>query len=280
VTTAENVAAIASELERRGIRVRGESHMRPGQTRQEQLAQLEASRVAAFLVAGPLSKAQELDYRRLEAAGCRIVPVVLPNARTNFVLPPLLGRWGHIDFRGKFLDVTPLERAIIDLSNAAPVAGSESRGHVFLSYCHDDMEQVDQMRAALESAGHSVWWDHGNGRLLPGTDWDREIKQAIRTSYAFVLCLSEQWVARSRSGVYPELMEAIAVQQTMHPKAIFIVPVRFSECEPPDISIDVRRDLRALQRFDYRGPHAHVGELVTVLDKARKLASRGRSLSA
>jgi hypothetical protein len=163
----------------------------------------------------------------------------------------------------------------VNLTEAGPISRSGSSGNVFLSYCRDDFEQADQLRLALEGAGHSVWWDHGDGRLPPGSDWDRVIRQAIRSSYAFILCLSARWVARSRSGVYPELIEAIGVQRGIRPTGVFIIPVRFSECEAPDIPIDVLRNLGALQRFDYFGSQAHLGELVRVLDEARRAAVAG-----
>jgi len=271
--TAQNVAAIASELEARGIRVLGGSAMRPGETHQERLALLERSRVAAFLMAGALSKGQELDLYRLEPTGCRIIPVVLPNARKNFEIPVLLRRWGSIDFRGKFLDVTPFERAIISLFEAGPLPrAADAPAHAFLSYCREDFDLVNGLRQTLESAGHPVWLDQEDGRLLPGSDWEREIKRAIRGSYAFILCLSDRWVASSRSGIYPEVIEAIAMQRNMHPNCIFIIPVRLSNCEPPDIQIDALKSLNALQRFDYFGPNPHVGGLVNALDRARREA--------
>jgi hypothetical protein len=78
---------------------------------------------------------------------------------------------------------------------------AKKRGRVFLSYSRTDTEQVDELRQELERAGHSVWWDQRATELAPGTPWQDEIREAIRTSYAFIWCVSDSSVSRSQSWI-------------------------------------------------------------------------------
>src|SRR5262245_62855375 len=104
--------------------------------------------------------------------------------------------------------------------------------HVFLSYSHDDREDVTRLHDDLESAGETVWWDED---IAPGMDWKYAIREAMKQSYAFVVCLSQQTAARRQSGIYPELLDAIDAYRQYAPGSIFIIPVRLSDCAVPPI---------------------------------------------
>ena len=78
--------------------------------------------------------------------------------------------------------------------------------HVFLSYCRDNVTEVAKLRDALIAAGEQVWWDQD---ILPGQDWKLAIRQAMKQSYAVILCLSAETEARTASGIYPEAADAI-----------------------------------------------------------------------
>ncbi len=55
---------------------------------------------------------------------------------------------------------------------------------------------------------------------------------------------------RYRSGVYPEIREAIATFQQYGPGHAFIFPVKLGKCETPVIAIDDTRTLERLQCID------------------------------
>ena len=122
-----------------------------------------------------------------------------------------------------------------------------ARKHVFLSYAHDNRTIVGQLRKELMEAGETVWWD---GDILGGQDWKQAIRRAMRDSYAVVLCLSQELAARHQSGVYPEVLDAIAAYRQQAPGSIFLIPVRLSESGIPDIEIDDSRTLDRLQTID------------------------------
>ena len=119
--------------------------------------------------------------------------------------------------------------------------------HVFLSYCHEDRERVSELRRALMDAGYQVWWDQD---ILPGQDWRREIKRALKNAHALVACFSESTAKRYRSGIFPELRDAIGIYRELAPGRTFIIPVRLDSCAIPDLDIDSTRDLTDLQYLD------------------------------
>ena len=116
--------------------------------------------------------------------------------------------------------------------------------HVFLSYCREDRDRVSRLRQELVDAGLQVWWDQD---ILPGQDWRREIKRALKRAHAVVACCSENTEERPRSGIFPEFRDAIGIYRELSPGGIFIIPVRLGSCTIPDLEIDSTRDLCDLQ---------------------------------
>jgi len=120
-------------------------------------------------------------------------------------------------------------------------------------------------------AGQAVWWDQ---EILPGQDWKHAIRAAMEESYAVVLCLSKELTTRVQSGVYPEVADAIAIERQHAPEKVFLIPVRLSECEIPDVEIDSTRTLRRLQGVDLF-PDSRRAEGFKHLLRALQNASQG-----
>ena len=62
---------------------------------------------------------------------------------------------------------------------------------VFLSYDHDDHARAAPIAAAIERAGHSVWWDQ---RITPGAEYNSEIEVAVERADAVVVLWSQSSV--------------------------------------------------------------------------------------
>ncbi len=62
--------------------------------------------------------------------------------------------------------------------------------------------------------------------------------------------LGREPVERYRSGVYPEIRDAIEIFRQYGPGQAFIYPVKLSECRVPAIEIDDTRTLGRLQSID------------------------------
>ena len=130
--------------------------------------------------------------------------------------------------------------------------------HVFVSYCHDNREEVARLVRDLEDAGEPVWWDED---IPGGRDWKEAIREAMDNAYAVVVCLSPELTEeRHRSGVHPELRDAIATFRQYGPDHAYIFPVRLAECEVPPIEIDDVRTMERLQHIDlFPEPHRAAG---------------------
>jgi len=142
-----------------------------------------------------------------------------------------------------------------------------SRKHVFLSYCHDNVADVQQLHDDLIALGEAVWWDKD---ILPGRDWKLEIRKAMINAYAVVLCLSRESQARTTTGIYPEAYYAIELYKQHAPGSIFLIPIRLSACEIPPIELYGTSTLAdVLQYADLFPPSHRAEELERLIEAIR-----------
>lgn len=64
---------------------------------------------------------------------------------------------------------------------------------LFISYAHDDLEQVTELAEELHARGHETWFGE---KLMPGDDWQSDLRRAIENSDALVYALSPQSAAK------------------------------------------------------------------------------------
>ncbi len=82
------------------------------------------------------------------------------------------------------------------LKNSEKMKGSSYRNGVFISYSHKDKEWLDKLQIALKPLirGEKVTiWD--DTKILPGTDWKKEITNAIERSRIAILLVSPNFLA-------------------------------------------------------------------------------------
>ncbi len=137
-------------------------------------------------------------------------------------------------------------------------SGSQTRaglaGHVFISYVREDSLQVDRLQQALEAAGAPVWRDTAD--LWPGEDWRAKIRHAITDdAFVFLACFSRKSLARKKTYQNEELTLAIEQLRLRRPGEPWLIPVRFDQCEIPDLGIGGGRTLTSIQRADLFGDH-------------------------
>lgn len=108
---------------------------------------------------------------------------------------------------------------------------STKRLKVFLCHSRDDKEHVRMLYMRLLALGCEPWLDTES--LLPGQDWDNEIRKAIRNSHVFVACLSGSSVTK-RGYVQKEIRFAIDVADEIPDGDIFVVPIKLEPCEAPE----------------------------------------------
>jgi len=113
---------------------------------------------------------------------------------------------------------------------------------VFLCHSSQDKPIVRELYQRLLAEGWiDPWLDEE--KLLPGQDWDMEIEKAVEAADAVIVCLSNNSVSKE-GYVQRELRFVLDIALEKPEGAIFIVPLRLDDCQPP-------RRLRIWQFVDY-----------------------------
>jgi hypothetical protein len=94
---------------------------------------------------------------------------------------------------------------------------------VFISYARDDLPAVQQLKAGLESAGITTWFDMD--RLEVGDDYDRKIRRNIARCSYFIPIVSATTQRRLEGYFRREWSYAIDRVRNMADGALFILPV-------------------------------------------------------
>jgi len=98
---------------------------------------------------------------------------------------------------------------------------------VFLCHAHSDKDAVKALYARLKREGVDVWLD--KEKLLPGADWELEIRKAVREADVVVVCLSKQF---NQAGFrQKEVRIALDAAMEKPEGEIFIIPARLEECD-------------------------------------------------
>ena len=101
---------------------------------------------------------------------------------------------------------------------------------VFLCHAHNDAATVRALYSRLKREGVDVWLD--KEKLLPGANWELEIRKAVQEADVVVVCLSKQF---NQAG-FRQKEVRIALDTAMEKLEgdIFIIPARLEECDVPD----------------------------------------------
>jgi hypothetical protein len=101
---------------------------------------------------------------------------------------------------------------------------------VFLCHASQDRDTVRALHHRLRRDGIPAWLDAVD--LLPGQEWDREIRRIIRASSAVLVCLSTT-VVDKRGYVQKEIRHALDIADEQPDGALFLIPVRLEPCDVP-----------------------------------------------
>ncbi len=98
---------------------------------------------------------------------------------------------------------------------------------VFLCHAHADRDRVRALYTRLTKDGVDAWLD--KAKLLPGQDWELEIRKAVREADVVVVCLSKQF---NQAGFrQKEVRLALDTAMEKPEGEIFIIPARLEECD-------------------------------------------------
>ena len=98
---------------------------------------------------------------------------------------------------------------------------------VFLCHAHADRDAVKALYTRLTKDGVDAWLD--KEKLLPGQDWELEIRKAVREADVVVVCLSKQF---NQAGFrQKEVRLALDTAMEKPEGEIFIIPARLEKCD-------------------------------------------------
>ena len=104
------------------------------------------------------------------------------------------------------------------------------RLRVFICHASEDKVAALALHKRLTDDNIEAWIDAKD--LLPGQDWHHEIKKAVRGADVVFVCLSKK--SNKRGFVQREIKYSLDVADEQPEGSIFIIPVRFEDCEVPD----------------------------------------------
>jgi hypothetical protein len=132
---------------------------------------------------------------------------------------------------------------------------------IFLCHGSEDKSYVRDMYRRLSKYGIRPWLDEED--LLPGQDWDREIRKAVKASDVILVCLSRNSVQKS-GYVQKELVFALDAADEKPEGTIYLIPLRLEECVMPD-------RLSRWHWVNYYEPDGHIRLLKALKIRASEL---------
>jgi hypothetical protein len=109
---------------------------------------------------------------------------------------------------------------------------------VFISYAREDLAAVHRIKAGLEAAGITTWFDID--RLEGGDDYDRKIQRNIARCSYFIPVISTNTQRRVEAYFRREWSYALDRARNMAEGALFIVPVALDATSAADAIVPER----------------------------------------
>lgn len=102
---------------------------------------------------------------------------------------------------------------------------------VFICHSKDDKPRVRTLYRRLVSDGFEAWLDEE--KLMPGQDWDLEIRKAVRNSDTVIVCLSASSITKE-GYIQKEIRFALDIAEEKPEGTIFLIPVKLDDCSVPN----------------------------------------------
>jgi len=102
---------------------------------------------------------------------------------------------------------------------------------VFLCHSSGDKQQVRNLYRQLLGDKIEPWLD--DEKLLPGQDWNLEIRKAVRKADVVIVCLSRGSINKT-GYVQKELRYALDIADEVPDGEIFLIPLKLEDCDVPE----------------------------------------------
>jgi hypothetical protein len=139
------------------------------------------------------------------------------------------------NYSAKLHDLTSPDVLITNQNRRNPYQNLETRSQnplrVFLCHSSYDKPAVRNLYLKLSAeSGIDPWLDEQ--KLLPGEDWDLEIRTAVKSSDVVLVFLSTDSINKE-GYVQKEIRQALDVADEKPEGTIFIIPLRLEDCDVP-----------------------------------------------
>jgi hypothetical protein len=135
---------------------------------------------------------------------------------------------------GRWAGAKALATAVRGLyASALSISGldvDEKKPNVFLCHASEDKETARDLYQRLRDDGFRPWLDEED--LLPGHDWEGEIRSAIRRSDAVVVLLSSRSIFKE-GFIQREIRMVLDVADEKPDGTIFLMPALLEDCAVP-----------------------------------------------
>lgn len=120
--------------------------------------------------------------------------------------------------------------------------------YAFISYVHEDEQDVVKLAESLKKLGIHVWLDRHS--LTPGRPWETALHDALKQGTFFIACFSETSVRKIPSYMDEELKLAASILASQPADANWFIPVKLSPCNIPALNISHTKSLKDIQWVD------------------------------
>lgn len=152
-------------------------------------------------------------------------------------------------------------RARFEIARTSMYEANSNALKVFLCHGSEDKPTIRQLYDRLRDDGVIPWLDEQN--ILPGQDWDAEIRKAVKNSHAILVCLSSKSVNKE-GYIQREIRFALDVADEKPDGTIFIIPVQLDICKIPE-------RLKKVQYVEYSNEDGYEMIIRALRERARKL---------
>jgi len=118
-----------------------------------------------------------------------------------------------------------------EIFSPRPIAELKRPLSIFVSHASQDKPRVRELIAQLRCDELDFWLDEE--KLVPGQDWQREIRSAIQKADIVMVCLSKTCVSKA-GFVQREIRYALDAAEHQPDGALYLIPVRLDDCEIPE----------------------------------------------
>ena len=198
-----------------------------------EIARIEAERKAFLWIM------QDPDWKspRIDSFGTRVVDIAKPRVRKPIDFCEYLHFGVHkVDLDPSWAKVASAIQFSLGATAEKQISARYSvllnfpKAPIFLCHASEDKVAVRRYAAMLHHVGYSPWIDESS--LVPGQDWDAEIRRTIKECFAFVVFISPR--SHKQGYVQSEIDHALDEAERQHHGRIFLIPAKLEACDPPE----------------------------------------------